>query len=74
MGSNVLLEIANEAVNQCQCLRKSGHATLSWEDYYPALIAFAFGFGSNLGVSGKCHVDNTTLGWRHWLKAVFSTA
>jgi len=44
------------------------------EDYYSALVAFTFGFCSNLGVTGKRHVNDATFGWRHRFETVFTTA
>jgi len=47
---------------------------IQWEDYYPALVSFAFRFGTYFGVVGQRHVDDASFGRRHRLKAVFPSA
>ena len=44
------------------------------EDYYPALVSFAFRFGTDFRVIGQRHVDDSAFCRRHWLKAVFTPA
>ncbi len=56
------------------CVSEKVPSALFREDYYSALVAFSVGFGSNLRVTGKRHVNDATLGWRHRLKGVFTTA
>ena len=44
------------------------------EDYYPALVSFAFGFCAHIGVSGERHVDDAPFCRGHRFKAVLAPA
>lgn len=42
------------------------------EDYYPALVSFAFGLCPHVGVSGERHMDDAALCRGHRLEAIFA--